>query len=248
MPLPADVDGTEVWGPEPREINEPDAPVIGDVDKYSLDVDFPSGVSVWDGSGTPYVSWPTIVSTVESLLGPMPSSAFSLRDETQGRQAINLDALMVSDTIERKDFFNEDFGGEFGGDVGEELLDQNGAPIEPFGLEGEMRGDTLIFSIRQIVDPDDPDGYYATGSELFVLDSLLGEGFLVHGGHVWDHDYTLMELAFVGTEEGENDFFGVIDINAIEAIGEEFDTPPVGPAGRLQRRRQGRRDRLRRLA
>ena len=96
MPLPDDVDGVEVWGPEPREIIEPDAPIIGDADKYSLDVDVLSGVSVWNASGSPYIGWPTIVGAVEALLGAVPSTAFSLRDDHQGRRAINVDALTES--------------------------------------------------------------------------------------------------------------------------------------------------------
>lgn len=223
MPLPVDVDGLEVWGPEPREIQEPDAPVIGDVDKYSLDVDVPSGVSVWNGSGTPYIGWPTIVSAVTSLLGPVPPTAFSPRDDFQGRQAINLDALMVNDTIGDREVFDQDLT------FFEEVKDQNGEPIGPTDPNGEFGGDQIIFSIRQIVDPMDPDGYYATGSELFVLDSFAGPGgvkFLEHGGHVWDHGYTLAELAIAGFEGQEVDY-AVIDINGIEAIGEGLFEPPT---------------------
>lgn len=225
MPEPIDVDGVELWGPEPGESNEPDDPVRGDADKYSLDVDFPSGVSVWNESGTPYVGWSSIVGAVETMLGPIPGSAFSLRDEHQGRQAINLDALMVSDTLENSDFFNQDIG-----EPSEELLDQNGDGILKVGLQGEERGDTLIFSIRQIVDPMDPDGYYATGSELFVLDSLGTVDFLKHGGHVWDHAFALSEFAVSGFEDQRFEF-GVLDINAIEAIGEGVEEPSVGLPG-----------------
>ena len=222
MPLPVDVDGLEVWGKEPGEVNEPEVPVYGDADKYSLDVDLPSGVSVWNAAGTPYVGWGSIVSAVESLLGPVPGTAFSLRDEHQGRQAINLDALMVNDIIESTDVFNEDFG--LPGAEG--VLDQNEQPIDPFGVEGNVRGDQIIFSIRQIVDPADPDGYYSTGSELFVLDSLAGASFLEHGGHVWDHGFSLTELAIMGSPDQQFEF-GVIDINGIEAIGEDQADPCI---------------------
>ncbi len=229
MPLPVDVDGTELWGPEPEEFGEPGAPVVGDADKYSLDVDLPSSVSIWNGSGTPYVSLATITSAVTTLLGPVPPTAFSLRDGSQGEQPINLDALMVSDVIGDTDTFDLDPIGP--GPGREELLDQNGEPFLPIGEQGP-RGDTIIFSIRQIVDPADPDGYYATGSELFVLDSLSGvPSFLFHGGHMWDHAYTTSALAFLGTEEEQNDYYGVIDINAIEAIGEDLFAPPVGLPG-----------------
>lgn len=226
MPEPIDVDGLEVWGPEPREVNEPDNPVISDANKYSLDVDFPSGASVWNASGTPYVGWATIVGSVESMLGPIPPTAFSLRDEHQGRQAINLDALMVSDIIEERDVFHQDIGEP----ISAELKDQNGDLFEPRGVESTERGDSLIFSIRQIVDPNDADGYYATGSELFVLDSLGGVSFLKHGGHVWDHDYALQELALNGLPNQDFEF-AVIDINGIEAIAEELFTEPVGLPG-----------------
>lgn len=228
MPLPRDVDGLEVWGPEPRKVEEPELPVIGDADKYSLDVDVPSGASVWNAAGTAYIGWPTIVSAVESLLGPVPASAFSLRDDHQGRQAINLDALMVSDIIEETDVFHQDIGDPIGSD---ELLDQNGEPIMPFGHDGEVRGDSIIFSIRQIIDPMDPDGYYSTGSELFVLDSLKGVSFLKHGGHVWDHGYALSDLRIVGGPDGQFEGDAVIDINAIEAIGEEVGGGPIGLPG-----------------
>ncbi|TWT32367.1 hypothetical protein KOR34_41300 [Posidoniimonas corsicana] len=233
MPLPHDVDGLEVWGPEPRKIEEPDAPVIGDSDRYSLDVDFPSGVSVWNASGSAYLSHPEIVMAVESLLGPIPPSAFSLRDEQQGRNAINLDALMVSDILGHPERFDRE-PSDLGDPTthGEELVDQNGGPIEPFGLDGEMRGDSIIFSIRQIIDPADPDGYYSTGSELFVLDTFKGASFLHHGGHVWDHGFALSELMLAGGPDGEDPpFRGVIDINAIEAIGEDVISPPIGLPG-----------------
>ena len=78
----------------------------------------------------------------------------------------------------------------------------------------------------------DPDGYYATGSELFVLESTFAGpkvSFLDHGGHTWDHAYSLTELAVVGLPGGpEPDGLVVIDINAIEAIGED-QVDPCGP-------------------
>ncbi|MEN1678083.1 MAG: PEP-CTERM sorting domain-containing protein [Planctomycetota bacterium] len=230
MPEPVDVDGLEVWGPEPREGEGERGVVVGDADKYSLDVDFPSGASVWNASGTPYIGHPMIVSAVESLLGPIPPTAFDPRSQHQGRQAINLDALMVSDIIGDKDTFDFDPIGE---PNFEELLDQNGDPIEPFGIDGEMRGDAIVFSIRQILNPEfesDLDGYYATGSELFVLDSLTGASYLMHGGHEWSHDYSLSEL-MLAFEDGPQEFEAVIDINAIEAIGEGVVSLPTPNPG-----------------
>ncbi len=61
-------------------------------------------------------------------------------------------------------------------------------PFEPATIVSP--GDTVLFSIRQIPDPGDPDGYYATGSELFVLGGVGGPAFLMHGGHLWDHAYS----------------------------------------------------------
>lgn len=180
MPLPRDVDGLEIWGPEPG--------LSGDTDKYSLDLDFLSGTSVWSGSGTPYISHASIVSAVESLLGPIPGPALLPFDNQEGRNAINVDALMVRDHIGEIDSFDRD-------------------------PTGDPDGDTLIFSIRQIVDPSDPSGYYATGSELFVL-TPGSASFLTHGGHDWDKAYALGALRVLGP----NDSFGVIDVNGIESI------------------------------
>ncbi len=227
MPLPLDVDGTELWGPEPDGGGGPELSFFGDADKYSLDIDAPSGVSVWNASGTPYITQPMIVGAVTALLGPIPGSA-SLRDGVEGSQAINLDALMVSDIVGDPDYFDADplLDSNF---LGADLVDQNGAPIEPYNSEGEMRGDSIIFSIRQIVDPADPDGFYATGSELFVLDALAGVSYLVHGGKVWDQAYALSDLAYMGGPDGTiEEGYGIIDINAIEAVGR--DQEGVTPA------------------
>jgi hypothetical protein len=121
-------------------------------------------------------------------------------DQFPGIEGVNLDALMVRELF---------------GDI--DTFDRNpdGGP-----------GDQIIFSIRQIVDPADPDGYYATGSELFVLDGSTGPAgttYLMHGGHLWDHMYALTSLA-VGPG-GPFNGRGVIDINGIEAIGEAVVVP-----------------------
>lgn len=195
MPFPDDVDGVEVWGPEPG--------LTGDADKYSLEVDAfsataggPPATSVWNLSGTPYVPHSLIVGAVTALLGPMPGGAvLPYPDFIDGQAAINLDALMVQDVI---------------GDVDSFDRSPDGSP-----------GDQLIFSIRQIPDPTDPDGYYATGSEIFVLDASLGAvgaSFLRHGGHLWDHTHALTDLVISPNQlDGA---YGVLDINAIEAVGE----------------------------
>ena len=185
MAPPKDLDGLEVWGPEPA--------FTEDADKYSLEDDVMAGLgtSVFSydlGTGTSvsYIAHATIVSAVEALLGPIPTFAFNRHDKLW-RDAINLDALMVQD---RDGVLNE------------------------FGP-----GDSIIFSINQIVDPSDPFGLYATGSELFVLDATaagIAPGFLFHGTHPWDKGYALGALRIVGGP-GQG---GIIDINAIEAIGE----------------------------
>lgn len=180
MPLPRDVDGLELWGPEPA--------LDGDTDKYSLDLDFLSGVSVWNGSGSAYLAHAAIVGAVESLLGPIPGPAILPFDNQEGRNAINLDALMVQDVFGEDESFDRD-------------------------PTGATDGDTLIFSIRQIVDPSDPSGYYATGSELFVLNAATGASFLDHGSHTWDKGYALSSLMVAGPNGR-----GVIDINAIESV------------------------------
>lgn len=192
MPEPTDIDAIEVWGPEPG--------TVADSDKYSLESDVVQspgvapGVSVFHyilggGPSLSYISHPTIVGAVESLLGMAPTTAFNQYDQF-GRNAINLDALMVRDVD---------------------------GVIEQFGP-----GDSIIFSISQMVDPLDPagDGYYATGSELFHMEMTAAGGtvttYLKHGGHEWSHLYTLGAMRILGLPGNQRAY---IDINAIEAIG-----------------------------
>ncbi len=190
---PADLDGIEVWGPEPP---------AADADKYSLDTDILSfgsaipgdAVSVWNASGTPYVPHSAVVAAVTTLLG-IPVGPVD-------PEAINVDALMVQDVVGDPDVFE--------------------AP--PVGGPG----DEIIFSIRQIIDPVDPDGYYATGSELFILNADGTVGFLAHGGHLWDHAYSLFAFNVFGGSSPQDPNYGVIDINAIEAIGEFAIPEPSG--------------------
>ncbi|MEO0530464.1 MAG: hypothetical protein AAF266_07765 [Planctomycetota bacterium] len=184
MPFPEDVDGLEVWGPEPP---------LGDANKYSLEIDAASGVSVWNASGSAYIPHATIVAAVTSLLPGDPPSSIPLEE------AINLDALMVQDVIGSPDEFER-------------------SPAGP-GL-----GDEIIFSIRQIPNPADPDGFYATGSELFVLNAGGLASHLTHGGHVWDHAYS---LAVFGGDFVPGQQVFAYDINAIEAVGEFAVPEPV---------------------
>ncbi|MBN1912009.1 MAG: PEP-CTERM sorting domain-containing protein [Pirellulales bacterium] len=186
-PLPRDIDGVEVWGPEPAE--------KADADKYSLDVDydsfFPAGggpvpgdaVSVWNADGTVYIEHSKIVAAVTSLLGSdLPGQQVGL---------INLDALMVRDVVPDDKTFQRN----------------------PNGPEAEH--DQIIFSIRQIPNPLDLTGYYATGSELFVLDATGHVEFLRHGGHLWDKLYAVTNF---DVYSGDDEHYGVLDINAIEGI------------------------------
>ncbi|MEQ9460380.1 MAG: hypothetical protein RIG82_05465 [Phycisphaeraceae bacterium] len=204
MPAPKDVDGVEVWGPEPA--------LTADADKYSLDVDVTTGsISVWNydagtNTSTPYIPHAMIVSAVTALLGPIPATASASNTPNfPGIEAINLDALMVRDVAGEDDVFN--------------TFENSDAAL-----------DAIIFSIRQIVDPADSDGFYATGSELFVLDGTGFSTYLRHGGHTWDHTYALTNLAILGTPD---DSLAYIDINAIEAIGELVDVPEPASAALL---------------
>ena len=174
MPFPDDIDGVEVWGPEPP---------LADADKYSLDMDIFSGTSVWNGSGSPYIPHAAIVGAVISLLGPDVEP-----------DAINLDALMVHDILGDPDRFDGD-------------------------AAGGLVGDEIIFSIRQIPSAGDPSGYYATGSELFILPAFGPASFLKHGGHLWDKAYALGAFNVGGPNAPH-----VLDVNAIEAVG-EFAVP-----------------------
>ncbi|MEM1098162.1 MAG: hypothetical protein AAGH92_05175 [Planctomycetota bacterium] len=194
MPLPEDIDGLELWGPEPA--------TTADADKFSLRIDGlaapPTGgvpVSVFNADGSPYIDLPTITAAVTSLLGPLPS-------QLPSQEVINLDALIV-----------EDIAGD----------------IDDFGRDptnGDL--DRILFSIDQVVDPSDPDKYYATGSELFVLDAAGGAAFLTHGGHTWDHTYALM--TFTRGLPNQVDEYWAYDIDAIEAVG-EFAVPEPTAAG-----------------
>ncbi len=102
-------------------------------------------------------------------------------------------------------------------------------------------GDKLYFSIEQIADPTDADGFYATGSEIFILEMGAAgptASFLFHGGHLWDHTWTLDNMAFFDGQE-----FIQLDVDAIEAVS----TPEpgtiallvIGGMVALRRRRAG---------
>ncbi len=193
MPFPDDIDGIEVWGPEPAD--------KADTNKYSLDTDIAvlglgNGVSVWNLSGGAYITHSFLANAVMSLLGAPAGTAISAAN-------VNLDALMVLDIVDNPDVFQRD---QTGGDD----------------------HDRIIFSIRQIPDPQDPTGYYATGSELFVLDPAGANtiSYLFHGQHAWDKQYALNNLK---TTVLIQDTFvdAQLDINAIEAISSTVVPEPV---------------------
>ncbi len=218
MPFPTDVDGLEVWGPEPGPIPPGDAKASSDTDKYSLDVDAFSGgpagpppVSVWNGgslpgAGTAYILHSAIVAAVTKPvamggLGPVSGFLPLPGGFLDGDAAINLDALIVQDVVDDPNIFQRD---QTGGD----------------------NHDRIIFSIRQILDPGDPDGFYATGSELWVLDATGSISPLVHGGHVWDHAYAKTVFGRTAGPAGQEQFFA-LDINALEAIGASVVPEPA---------------------
>ncbi|MGD9636017.1 MAG: PEP-CTERM sorting domain-containing protein, partial [Pirellulales bacterium] len=201
MPNPDDIDGLELWGPEPA--------FKADAEKYSLEVDFQSGVSIWSydiptAVSTPYVSHAQIVNAVTALLGPVPGGAvLPYPTFIDGNNAIDLDALMVQDIVD------------------------DGAGPDTFDRNPGAVGDRIVFSIRQIVNPNDPDGYYATGSEIFVLDASQPNNpqYLFHGGHLWDQTYALAN--FVITPNYLDGGYGVMDLNALEAISEGVVPEPA---------------------
>ena len=90
-----DLDGLELWGPEPPTLDEPDPPFIGDANRYSLGAGMPSdpfGVSVWDiAGGLPAVPlWFTgEIATMVSMASGIPIGP----DLNEG--TINLDGLMT---------------------------------------------------------------------------------------------------------------------------------------------------------
>ncbi len=104
-----DLDALEVWGPEPPSHSRPDdppkvvegylggfpGPNTADADRFSLDVDAASGISIWayDISSTaitPYILHGEIVAAVEELfLGP----ELMFDDET--RRHIDVDGTMA---------------------------------------------------------------------------------------------------------------------------------------------------------
>jgi len=140
--------------------------------------------------------------------GTIVAAVESLLGEVGLGQQINLDALMVND-------FGEETRFEF--------------------------GDTIYFSIEQIPFTADPDGFYATGSEIFTLGfgpaGGPAAGYLFHGGHFWDHAWTLDNMAYFDDIE---QVWLQLDVDAIEAVSIPEPTAlmmiGLGAMGLLRRR------------
>lgn len=101
----------------------------------------------------------------------------------------------------------------------------NGSPYTFDPDMGTGDDDVVLFSIRQIADPQDVEhhGYYATGSEIFWLDGSGNRGFLHHGGHDWSRDYAVSHLRLL-------DGSGIVDIDALEAVTAVPEPPAAGLA------------------
>lgn len=192
----ADMDAVELWGPEPNLSTAP--PLLGDSNRYSLENDADSGVSVWlrkknaDGTYTslPYVPQSMVVAAVLAQLGP-PQGL----NEQQLASQIDVDALMAYDM------------------PGTSTLAFDG--LDP--VDGPW--DRILFSIRRV---SDMIGLYATGSEIFWLDASGASGFLHHGGHDWDKEYALENLRI-----DRGPFSGPLipDIDALEAVAIQVPEP-----------------------
>jgi hypothetical protein len=196
MPNPRDLDGLEVWGPEPNVLPlDGDASGFGDSDKYSVDTDVSTAgaagpFSVWNydtsaaaTGSTPYVSHALVASLVQQLL-----------DEPNLRpDEVDLDALMVQDD------------------------DKPFTQFDP--------GDKIIFSIRQVAATfaADGSGFLATGSEIFWMDgastaALPVGGFLFHGSHLWDKMYALNNMTSLLLDDSGAPVKVQLDLDALEAI------------------------------
>jgi len=195
-----DLDALEVWGPEPpsHPVGGPDPVEEGyigpantaDADRFSLDVDSASGVSVWGWdiptkSVFPYIPHSVIVDAVEDIfLGP------GLDYDMETRDAIDVDGTMVKD------------GGILGEwDTTDELLFTIDPLDSPMDVAGGPAPAVHGGEIMHLIN---------TGGGSFLI------SFLTHGGHVWDTAFS-PALAFgyshddvdaleaVGTLNGETE-------------------------------------------
>jgi hypothetical protein len=211
--LVMDVDALEVWGPEPPShdilvapctVTEgylPSGQPTADANRFSLDNDSVSGVSVWAYNGpanavTSYISHAQIVEAVEFLF----LGTDELRFEDAMREAIDVDGTMVHDVNVAED-------GSTVWDVGDALL----FTIDPAdAVENEwqvLNSEGNPAGIAPMID----------GGEIMVLKKIAsGEGlgtfdisFLSHGGHLWNTAFNV------------KDTFGYYyeDVDALEAVG-----------------------------
>ncbi len=118
-------------------------------------------------------------------------------------QNFDVDALMVQDVI---------------GD---------GRVFDAVAARGPGPVDEILFSIKQMPNP--AGGLYATGSEIFWLDSSGAFGFLNQGGHLWDKAWAEANLSVTFSPPGAEPFRVVLDIDAIEAAS----VPEPGALGVL---------------
>lgn len=180
-----DVDALEVWG------GEKPVPLPGGADatKYSVQVDagFGNGVSIWhyDQASNTSSSYVPLFGGI-SISDAVTDLLGPLPDSIDVDD-VDLDALMVWD----------------GGQIG--FFDRTG--VNP--------ADVIIFSIRQLVDVNDPSGFYATGSELFVYDGDGAASWLFQGGHLWDKAWALDHM--LAQLPGADGYFQ-LDIDALEAV------------------------------
>lgn len=219
-----DLDALEVWGPEPPSHENGDTPVVegylggpggpntADADRFSLDVDALSGVSVWaydipSTAISPWVLHSDIVAAVETLfLGP------GERFDPDTRNQIDVDGTMARDLGDASPTAAL-------WDVGDELL----FTIDPI-LDG------LAFDASGLPIPAPLiDG----GEIMHLVKTAPGTGpgtfsisFLSHGGHLWD---TAFDVS--GT-------FGYLyeDVDALEAVGTltgDTDIPTPEPTSML---------------
>ena len=221
-----DVDALEVWGPEPPKHSRPDGVPTevkegylggfpgantADADRFSLDMDAASGVSVWaydigTATVTPYIPHADIVAAIEALF---LDDEYRFDDET--RRRIDVDGTMVSGS-------SNPAGTAPGWAVGDELL----FTIDPIeaGTAISPTGATMAAPLI--------DG----GEIMHLVKTAPGVGpgtftvsFLSHGGHLWN---TAFDVS--GT-------FGYYyeDVDALEAVGTltgdtDIDTPEPSTA------------------
>jgi hypothetical protein len=195
-----DLDGLEIWGPEPLSHTDPNNDPVregylpsgsntADADRFSLDRDVTSGFSVFaydiaTKTTAGYIPHAAIVAAVESLFIPEDGKFDSLTF-----LQVDVDATMVRDV----------------------------------GIVGEWDpGDELLFSIDPIDFPMDITGALLPaidGGEIIHLVNTAAAGplasFLFHGGHFWD---TAFDVA------GKFGYF-YEDVDALEAVGTLDGTP-----------------------